>query len=279
MESLSQVSQTALITLRARVIESEASQPVLDDPMGRFLLNRLAPILPDKIQRSVMAKKPSPTLTRHLALRARKYDAYVSDFLIQRENGLVVSLGSGFDTRYWRVSDAPWRYIEVDLPSVVDIKTKVLGEQISYPMIGATVLDPTWIDQVGAMQTSDVLFLAEGLLMYLNRSDVIQLFQRLSSAFTNAQFVFEVVNERYTRGFWKKRVESKMRRSLGSEAGVSYNFGVRSAQDVEQFGKKIRVFDEWSYLEEKEVYPRMMHRFRNVSLFSRAQWTVATSIG
>lgn len=222
MESLNQVSQTALITLRARVIESEASQPVLDDPMGRILLHRLVPKLPDTIQQGVMAKKLSPTLTRHLALRARKYDAYVTDFLGQQENGLVVSLGSGFDTRYWRVSDAPWRYVEVDLPGVVEIKAKVLGEQISYPMIGATVLDPAWIGQVGGMQTSDVLFLAEGLLMYLNRIDVIQLFQRLSSTFKDAQFVFEVVNERYTRGFWKKRVESKMRRSLGSGAGVSY---------------------------------------------------------
>ena len=100
MEPLSDVSQTALITLRSRVIESEAEPPVIDDPMGRLMLDRLAERLPESIQQGILAKPLSPTLTRHLALRARKYDAYTRAFLDHYAEGLVVSLGCGFDTRY-----------------------------------------------------------------------------------------------------------------------------------------------------------------------------------
>ena len=40
-------------------------------------------------------------------------------FIANNPDGLVVSLGCGFDTRYWRVSERPWPYVEIDLPEVI----------------------------------------------------------------------------------------------------------------------------------------------------------------
>lgn len=81
MNILSDVSETAIITLRARTIESQKHNPVIRDDMS------------------------SITLSRHIALRARKYDFYAKEFLAKHPGELVVGLGCGFDTRYWRVSN------------------------------------------------------------------------------------------------------------------------------------------------------------------------------
>ena len=99
------VSETALITLRSRIVEAEKGNPVITDATGLEFFNRLQSLLPIEIRDRILNRKLPSTLTRHIALRARKYDNYARRFIKDNPNGLVVSLGSGFDTRYWRVSD------------------------------------------------------------------------------------------------------------------------------------------------------------------------------
>ena len=128
------------------------------------------------------------------------------------------------------------------------------------------------------MQVEKVLFLAEGLLMYLPKKEVVRLFNRLSRNFRHSRILFEVVNERYTRGIWKKMVVFKMKRSLGSDAGASYSFGVRDAKEIESYGSGIRVAGEWSYFEEKEIKPSLLKLFRHLKFLTRTQWTVMAEI-
>ena len=125
MDVMSAVSETALITLMARVVESEKDNPVIRDEMGSECLERLRTHLPTDTRNRILDRKLPPTLTRHIALRARKYDAYAKEFIKEHPDGLVVSLGCGFDTRYWRVSDQAWNYVEVDLPAVIEAKKQV----------------------------------------------------------------------------------------------------------------------------------------------------------
>jgi methyltransferase (TIGR00027 family) len=289
MDVLSDVSETALITLRARVIETRKEEPLIRDDVGVELLEGIRPLLPAETGHRIMDRRLSPVLTRYIALRARKYDRYARHFIEGNADGLVVSLGCGFDTRYWRVSQEPWNYVEIDLPEVIAAKKKVLADiaphrmgphsMTPYPMIGCSVLEERWVDDIRTMQAEDVLFLAEGLFMYLPKPDVVRIFESLSESFSRSHIVFEAANERYTQGIWKKLVESKFRRSVGSGAGSSYQFGIRDAKDVEAYGQHIKVVEEWSYYEEEDLRPRVLKLFRNFKLMSRTQWTVKATIG
>jgi O-methyltransferase involved in polyketide biosynthesis len=87
------------------------------------------------------------------------------------------------------------------------------------------------------MQKEHVLFLAEGLFMYLPKDGVISLFNRLAKSFTQSEIVFEVVAEKYTKGLRKKIVESKMN-TLGTKAGSSYDF-VFVGQGISSLMEKI----------------------------------------
>jgi len=94
-----------------------------------------------------------------------------------------------------------------------------------------------------------------------------------------ANIVFEAVNEKYTKGIWKKVVESKMKRYSGTKAGSSYEFGVRDAKEIETYGKNIRVAEEWSYFEDEDLRPKIWRLFRNIKFMSRTQWTIKATIG
>ena len=279
MDILSSVSETALITLKARVEEARKRNPLIRDEKGIELLGNLLPLLPPETRKRILDRKMPGSLSCHIALRARKFDSFARQFLLDHPDGLAVSLGCGFDTRFFRLALEPGRYLELDLPSVIEVKKELLGDSAPYRMIPGSVLEKDWMVEIQQIQDKQIIFLAEGLLMYLPRPEVMKLFNRLSCFFSRSQFVFEVVGEMYTRGIWKKMVESKMRRSLGCGAGSSYEFGVRKASDVEVFGSGIKVTEEWSYLEEKDVRPALLKLFRRWKLFTRSQWTVKASIG
>ena len=279
MDILSDVSETALVTLRARVIEAKKKGPVLEDDVGQECLNSLRSLLPVETQNRIFNRKLSSVLTRYIALRSRKYDSYARTFIKENPDGMVVSLGCGFDTRYWRVSKQDWRYVEVDLPQVIEAKKEILGNKLDYLVIGCSILEERWIEEILTFQNDNVLFLAEGLFMYLPQQEVESTFKKLSESFSRSSIVFEVVKKKYTKGIWKKIVEAKMKRALGTEAGSSYQFGVHNSSDIESYGEGIEVVEEWSYFEDEDIKPRILRLFRNMRFVSRTQWTIKAMIG
>ena len=123
------------------------------------------------------------------------------------------------------------------------------------------------------MQKEHVLFLAEGLFMYLPKDGVINLFKRLANSFTKSEIMFEVVTEKYTKGLRKKIVETKLG-ARGTKAGSSYEYGIRSGTEIESYSDKIKVVEEWSIFEDEDVEPKIFKLLRNIRAFSRGQWTI-----
>jgi len=271
---LSDVSKTALATLRSHALESQGKNPVLHDPMAQTCLDALASLASEADRQLLFDRKLSSRLTNHLALRARKYDSLTNDFIARNPSSTVINLGCGFDTRYWRIDNRKCTYIELDLPEVIELKMQALKDKLSYELIACSVLDPSWIDEVTSEGNRNFLLLAEGLFMYLPRADVMILFKTLADRFQHSEIVLEVVTEAYTRGLWKKLVVMKMQRELGLDAGSSYNFGIQNAKELETYAKGIRVVSEWSYVEDPDM-PDKIFKYLG---FSRTQWTVAATI-
>jgi methyltransferase (TIGR00027 family) len=283
MDLSNAVSETALITLRARAEATRAAHPVLHDPMSVALLEQLAPLLAADTHARLLGRRLPAALTTYVAHRSRKYDDYARRFLGAHAEGCVVSLGCGFDTRYWRIGTPSARYVEVDLPPVVEAKRQVLRQvrpgPAAYRMIGGSVLEEAWLGAVAALQRTRVLFIAEGLLMYLPADGVARLFERLATTFSRSEIVFEVVHARYTRGVWKQMATKKMQRRLGTTADAAYRYGLRHTRDVEAYDPRIRVAEAWSYFEDPDLRPRVLTLLRHLPLFTRTQWTIRATVG
>ncbi len=271
---LSDVSKTAIMTLRSHVLESQKKHPLIHDPMAKVCLDNLVSLASNDEKALLFDRKLSSTLTSHIAIRARKYDAIVNDFISKKTGCTVINLGCGFDTRYWRIDHDRCKYIELDLPETVALKKKILGNHLAYELIPCSVLNPNWIDDVTVPGNHNFLLIAEGLFMYLSQGDMINLFKALSQNFMDTQIVFEAVSDQYTKGLWKKIVILKMKRELGFDPGSSYNFGVKRASEIEAYGSGIKVIDEWSYVEDPDTRPRILKYLH----LTRTQWTITATI-
>jgi methyltransferase (TIGR00027 family) len=242
--NLSQVSRTAILTLIARVVASEKENAVFNDPMAVLCLEGLISVASTEEKNWIIGRKRFyGGISAHDAIagarRVRIFDDIANRYIAANRHCTIINLACGFDTRFWRIAHENCRYIEIDLPEVVALKRESLKDQVGYELIGCSILDASWIDQVTANGSSRFLLLAEGLLMFLPRPDVTQLFQRLTQRFTHSQFAFDMVPEKYLKGLWKVLLRLETR--INWRLDASWVSGIKDPSEIESYGPGLRV--------------------------------------
>jgi O-methyltransferase involved in polyketide biosynthesis len=115
--TLSGVSETALLTLNARAREARRQDPIIADPMAVALVDAI----------EFDFAKFGPT-RQDIALRARAIDIAAQSYLSQHPSATVVALAEGLQTSFWRLDaalpDGQFRWLTVDLPPIVDVRTR-----------------------------------------------------------------------------------------------------------------------------------------------------------
>ncbi|WP_327589226.1 class I SAM-dependent methyltransferase [Nonomuraea sp. NBC_00507] len=102
-----------------------------------------------------------------VALSARFMDRWATEFLAAHPGATVLHLGCGLDTRFHRLAPPPTvRWYDVDYPEVVELRRRLFPEPPGYTMIGSSVTELTWLDQIPADRP--VLVVADGLFYYLD---------------------------------------------------------------------------------------------------------------
>jgi methyltransferase (TIGR00027 family) len=242
--SLSQVSRTAILTLLARAIASEMENAIFNDPMAVLCLERLMSIASEEDRRWMIREKRiyGGIQAHHVKAGARRvkvFDDTANRFIADNPQCTVINLGCGFDTRFWRIAHENCRYVEIDLPEVVALKREILKDQLGYELIGCSVLDASWIDQVTANGNSRFLLIAEGLFPYLPKPDVTKLLQLLAQRVERSQLVLDTVPEKYTKGLWKKLLGLEIKYTMGLD--FSWVFGIKHPREIESYGPGLRV--------------------------------------
>jgi methyltransferase (TIGR00027 family) len=219
--SLTDVSATMLLTLYARAIETQSPNPIIVDEKAVELFEQLKPLaaqVEGELYRRVVEDDLPDTLNYTMSLRARHFDQQARDFLQRNPDGVVVDLGCGLDTRFFRLDDGRLHLYDLDLPDVIALKRQFLTETNRYHFIASSVLDFGWMDQL--VDKWSYVFLAEGLFMYLPLVDVKALVLTLQDRFPGCELVCEVFNGGWLEGwrgnFMKRKLQNDM--SMGSEA-------------------------------------------------------------
>lgn len=192
---LSGVPATLFFPLYARAEETRRSDAIIKDP---YALDMQADLDFDFSIFERMPEKRSFRKTDMLtgiAVRTKLIDDATGTFLAEHPEGLVVNLGSGLDARSLRLDNGRALWIDVDLPEVVDLRSRLLGETERHQMIGASLLEEHWIKEIkqGLAPHQHVLILAEGTLMYFETEQVQTFFRRVADHFPGARLCFEVM--------------------------------------------------------------------------------------
>ncbi|WAI00210.1 class I SAM-dependent methyltransferase [Methanogenium organophilum] len=273
---LGDVGATSLITLYCHAIETRSENPILSDPKSVEITSVLSPVLArsrDPLGRRLAEGILDPLLVVHIALRARRYDRYVRDFLNRFPEGVVVDIGCGLNARFLRTDNGMVHFYDLDLPDVITLKKRFFQETERYHMIASSVLDDVWMSVV-SVRPGPFLFLAEGVFMYLEEEAVRSMVLRLRERFPDCELICEVVNALWVTRPLNRLVTYKMQRRLRLGKDAVFRFGIRRSDEMETWHPGIRFLDEWSYYDSGEKIPGWLKFFGRLRLFRYTQWTV-----
>ena len=276
------VSETLFLPLYALALESQRADPIVTDPGAVDLtreLNRSFAGSDLRLHKKLVAGDLPATLVTTVALRIRRYDRYVTEFLAREPDGIVVNLGCGLDDRRRRTDNGRVRWFDLDLPEVIALRRAYLPESDRMRFLASSVLDLGWMDALPDEPGTRFLFIAEGLFMYLPAQGVRALVTALHERFPGAELVAEVAHSRIVRIMRGRMGRGKFRRQFGISGDVAYQFGLQDSHDMEAWAPGMVLLDDWDYFDEDEPRLRWMRPFARWPLFRQAQWTVHYRLG
>lgn len=185
--ALTGVSETALMTLNGRAHQAGLPDAIIDDPMAIRLRDAFSTTY--GVDYSKFGRRG-----QEMALRSLAADRCTIEYLRAHPKATIVALAEGFQTSFWRldtaVPNAQFRWISVDLPPVIDLREELLPSSERITTIGQSALDYSWMDRV---DTSDGVFItAEGLLMYLQPDEAMDLIRQCAKRFPGGQMFFDL---------------------------------------------------------------------------------------
>jgi O-methyltransferase involved in polyketide biosynthesis len=252
--NLSNVSRTAIFTLIIHDIM--AKKKIINDSLAVICLENMIQLATEEEKKLIMKMKKSLTGLGYLDAviphikRVKYLDLIANNYISNNTGCTVINLACGFDTRYWRIYNKNCKFIEIDFPEVVTLKRELLKENISYEMIGCSVLDYSWIDKVTANGNNKFLIIAEGLLMYFSENDGINLLSTLSQKFSNSQLAFDMFQKFLTKGIWKRISDWYSNKFLGFK--ISMDFGFSKPNEIESINSGFKL------IETKKIESRMI---------------------
>ncbi len=177
-------------------------------------------------------------------MRMRQFDTFARSFLARNRGGLVVDIGCGLDTRYYRLDDGQINWLGLDLPEVITLRQQWLPDADRCKSIAKSMLDLEWMDEVKQIN-KPVIFLAEGVFPYFSTRDVKPMLTAMAERFPAGELVFDAMAPFV---MWLHKSSSVLKRS-----GAQVHWDAKNPTELEAWG--LRLLERWGYFDKPE--PRL----------------------
>ncbi|MCA9914516.1 MAG: class I SAM-dependent methyltransferase, partial [Anaerolineae bacterium] len=185
-------ARTLLLTLRARADEQDRDDPLFADSWSKDWIEFL-PEYPDLNH----WYETNATFRVATVVRTRLIDEAVRNWLKGKKKALVVELGAGLSTRYFRIDPQNATWVEQDLDKAIALRNKFDMAIDEHWFLSGDFTALDWIERLPESKPENTLFIAEGVLMFADPEGVARLFNALREQYPGAGFIFDVVNPGY----------------------------------------------------------------------------------
>lgn len=216
IDHLTPIQKTLLITLKGRALDSQAKNPILRDPLAADLVRRL--------DYDIDTVKLGAGVPDAIAIRTSILDRAVDAFVRAHPDAVVVELGSGLETRMFRL-DPPTTvdWYDIDFPEVIELRNELVPHRENAHAVGASLRDPDWTDTIPSDRPT--MLVADGMFGFLTKEANKRVLTRITDHFTGGELVFNA----YTR--IAARMTGYYTRSVGMPKGFR-GFGFDDPRDV-----------------------------------------------
>jgi methyltransferase (TIGR00027 family) len=239
------VSETLLIPLAARALMARRDPVNFVDPLSTHFLEMLGEDASRfETDRWNMAGASARTTILDREVRRSLQEHQQRG----QSQTVVVNLGAGLCSRYWRLGSPPGvRWVDVDLPDVIELKRQLVAKCQSelgldtgeWSSIPTDVTQDAWLTEIGRNPNEGAVIIAEGLLMYLPEEEVKRLLDRLVATYPGGRMYLETWSP-FVRRVWGY-LSSRIRKT-----GTSVRWGLRRPTALTEWNRKIQVQNSWS---------------------------------
>ena len=210
MSDFSTVEDTLFVPMLGRIYATEHFPNILNDSKALSLKSRLPRDLKGRDTQTQYTLLAS-------AVRSTNMDRYIRDFFRREPDGVVVQLGCGLETTFYRCDNGKNTWFEVDLPAVIAYRRQMLGECERDRYLTADAFGEEWIKAVRtAYPVEPILVTASGLLYYFDTETVMGLLRRLRQ-YGRIEVLFDTVS-----GAGMKHMSRYMKQVGHSEAAMYF---------------------------------------------------------
>lgn len=270
IEPLSGVSETLVIPVYARALETERPDGIIRDQKSVEVVRRL------DYDFSKFGWMWAAQIG--IAIRTEIIDRLAEEFMQAHTNVIAVNLGAGLCTRYYRLGNGDVKWFELDLPQVKTVRDRVLGESERHRFLIYSVMDFSWMERIKAEAAGRVLFIAEGLLMYFPETEVRALLAEMARNFPGSEMILETIGPMLAH--------SSRIHPLLSKTNAQFRWGIGDLRAIEGWSPAIhlagqyRLFDyypaRWRFLR----WLRRVPRLRQQMMIAHLRFAPATvSVG
>jgi O-methyltransferase involved in polyketide biosynthesis len=239
---LTPIEQTAFLTEYARALDSRWSRPILGDTLADEVVGT--------IDYDFAALGLQTSVVCQTALRAKMLDDRVRAFVAEHQDAVIVDLGAGLDSGFYRVTPPPSvDWYSVDLPGISALRNQLLPTNEHSHSVPVSLADDHWPSTIPADRPT--MLVADGLFAFLSEEVISGIFLRITDHFASGELAF---ND-YGGIGWISRLAiklypQKMFKDVGSQWGYP---GFKDAHHPETWNPRMRLVEETSMTHAPEV--------------------------
>jgi O-methyltransferase involved in polyketide biosynthesis len=182
---LSGAPETMLATLYAKALDADAKEPILGDRFAKQIVERID----YDWKKTTITARRAPSV----ATRSAHFDAWTDQFLAAHPHSVVLHVGCGLDSRFFRLQPGPGvEWYDIDYPEVAALRAQLYPVAEHYHVVAASVTDPGWLADIPADRPA--LLVGEGLTMYLTEQEGTALLRRVVGHFGSGELQFDAFN-------------------------------------------------------------------------------------
>lgn len=234
---LGDVETTALIPLSIKANETLRSDPRVRDDKAVEIIKALG----------VDTRKYDKFMSHEgVIARTVMLDRQLKDIIRKEPESVIVNLGSGFDDRFTRVDNGSILWFDVDLPDMIAARKKAFPERERVTMVSGDILDDSWCSPVrNALKgnRTSLVFIAEGLFMYLSMEEIKKLLIILKENFKDGGLLIAEQNN-------KLMCKNEKLHDTVKTTSAHFRSGTDSAAEIAALTEGIKLVEEHSFNEE-----------------------------
>ena len=167
----------------------------------------------------------------------------VSKYIHSHPNCTIVNIASGMDTRFNRLDNGILKWYNVDLENSANFRLNYINDTDRVKTLAYSAMDPSWASKIDVNR--DVLFIIEGLTMYLTEDDNRNILNIIDENFKSCTVFTEIMPPASVKNVKEKSVE---------EMDAKFIWGVQKGHDLLKLNSNFKWITDVNLFDGMNVY-------------------------